>query len=236
MTSSLFQNRMTPSAEDEGWPSIADMMAGLAIVFMFIAIIYIRPVIEQRETIRELVVAFDEAETSIYDALVEEFTDDLPIWDAEIDKTTLSVRFRSPEVLFSQGEAGLRSEFKSILDDFFPRYLEVLDGFKGRIDEVRIEGHTSSDWNELTTSIEAYFLNMELSQARTRSVLEYGLSVDGVTGRYPWAIGKMTANGLSSSRTIIVDGLENSDASRRVEFKIRTDAKTQMVKVLEEVR
>lgn len=55
----------------------------------------------------------------------------------------------------------------------FPRYLDVLLQFRDSIDEVRIEGHTNSAWNERSTSDEAYFKNMKLSQGRTRSVLEY---------------------------------------------------------------
>ena len=55
----------------------------------------------------------------------------------------------------------------------FPRYLNVLTQFRDSIDEVRIEGHTSSLWNHRSTPEEAYFNNMALSQGRTRAVLEY---------------------------------------------------------------
>ena len=124
-------------------------------------------------------------------------------------------------------------KFENIIDDFFPRYLNVLDVHKDNVEEVRIEGHTSTDWMGARSSQDAYFKNMALSQARTRAVLEYGLSIPYIHQRFSWARDKITANGLSSSRLIKEDEKENRQASRRVEFKIRTNAKQQVVKVLE---
>ena len=40
-----------------------------------------------------------------------------------------------------------REQFKSILDSFFPRYIDILQNYQKDIIAVRIEGHTSSDWN-----------------------------------------------------------------------------------------
>jgi outer membrane protein OmpA-like peptidoglycan-associated protein len=227
------RNSALETAENGGWVSIADMMTGLMIVFMFIAIIYIRPLMEQNARIKEIAVAFDEGETSIYEALSKEFKEDLPIWNADLDRESLSIRFKSPEVLFEPGQSDLKIEFKTILQDFFPRYIYVLDNYSQHIQEVRIEGHTSSDWSGDVGPMEAYFNNMGLSQARTRSVLNYSLSLDEITKTSPWTLSTVTANGLSSSKVILRDGVEDRDASRRVEFKVRTDAKLQMVRVLE---
>ncbi|WP_421566019.1 OmpA family protein [Ochrobactrum sp. EDr1-4] len=123
------------------------------------------------------------------------------------------------------------------MDDFFPRYLQVLDKYKDAIDEVRIEGHTSTEWAPNTPRLEAYFKNMDLSQQRTRSVLEYALKQPEVKSYQEWAIRHVTANGLSSSRALTQsNGNENSDASRRVEFRVLTNAKEQIVKVVEELQ
>jgi outer membrane protein OmpA-like peptidoglycan-associated protein len=47
----------------------------------------------------------------------------------------------------------------------------------------------------------------------------------------------VTANGLSSSRPILdPSGHEDAARSRRVEFKIRTDAETRIAKILEVAR
>ncbi len=78
---------------------------------------------------------------------------------------------------------------------------------------------------------------MDLSQQRTRSVLEYALKQPEVKSYQEWAIRHVTANGLSSSRALTQsNGNENSDASRRVEFRVLTNAKEQIVKVVEELQ
>jgi hypothetical protein len=43
-----------------------------------------------------------------------------------------------------------------------------------------------------------------------------------------WARSLITANGLSSSHPIIIEGVEDKDLSRRVEFRVRTNAEKQL--------
>jgi outer membrane protein OmpA-like peptidoglycan-associated protein len=133
----------------------------------------------------------------------------------------------------------LKPDFKGILDDFFPRYVRILTSPKCRdaINEIRIEGHTSSDWTGAASPDDAYLHNMELSQARTRSTLLYVLMLPQVRGDVDWLRRLVTANGLSSSRLILdASGKEDAARSRRVEFKIRTDAETRIAKILEVTR
>jgi outer membrane protein OmpA-like peptidoglycan-associated protein len=85
--------------------------------------------------------------------------------------------------------------------------------------EIRIEGHTDSNGE--------YFHNMELSQDRTRSVLEYCFGLMP-TEQIDWAKGVITANGLSSSQPILKQGVEDKQLSRRVEFRVRTNAEKQL--------
>lgn len=220
-------------SEEEHWISVSDLMAGLMVIFLFIAITYIRPIVEMQNKIREIVVAWNVSEVEIYQALENEFRDDLPKWRAELDRPTLTIRFKAPDVLFDSAAATLKPEFQQILADFFPRYLQVLNRFKEAISEVRIEGHTSSEWDNATTVDEAYFKNMALSQARTRSVLEYSLGLSTAGQFKDWARTHITANGLSSSHLVLADGQEDRARSRRVEFRVRTNTKEQIVKVLE---
>ena len=224
------------TCDDEHWISVSDLMAGLMIIFLFIAITYIRPAQDERDTVRDIAVAFQEAEENLYRALWEEFQDDLPRWGASLDRKTLSIRFKAPEVLFDAAEVTLKEQFKEIIVDFFPRYIAVLRRFQKNIAEVRIEGHTSSEWGETSSEDEAYFKNMKLSQGRTREVLAYSLSLPHIQPHKGWIIKKLTANGLSSSHVIIKNGSENKDLSRRVEFRVRTNAKQQMVRILETTR
>ena len=222
-------------SDDEHWISVSDLMAGLMVIFLFIAITYIRPVVETQNRIRDIVVAWKDSEVEIYKELQREFKEDLPRWHAELDRETLSIRFRAPDVLFDAGTANLQPEFRSILDDFFPRYLKVLHEFQDAIAEVRIEGHTSSEWEGAADDDEAYFRNMALSQARTRSVLEYALGLPLVAPFKEWAQAHLTANGLSSSQLVYRSSQEDKVQSRRVEFKVRTNSKEQIIRVLETI-
>ena len=228
----------TSSREEESeWLSVSDLMAGLMVIFLFIAIVFIRPLAEQNLKIKEIARTWQENELEIYKALLDEFEEDLLRWNAEIEKDTLLVRFKSPDVLFERGASTIRTEFAAILKDFFPRYVRVLDNFRESIEEVRIEGHTSSVWNRSTSDDAAYFLNMELSQSRTRAVLQNVLNLSEVRGARAWLQPLLTANGLSSSRLVTTEkGKEDRERSRRVEFRIRTTARTEIVRILEAAR
>lgn len=222
--------------DDTEWLSVSDLMAGLMIIFLFIAIIFIRPLAEQNFRIKQIASTWRENETAIHDALVQEFETDLARWNAEIEPETLLIRFKAPEVLFDEGSAAIRPGFADILAGFFPRYVSVLEPFRDSIAEVRIEGHTSSVWNETTGPDEAYFRNMQLSQSRTRAVLQHILNLPAITRQRTWLQPLVTANGLSSSRPVLtLSGREDEDRSRRVEFRVRTKARTEIVRILEEV-
>ena len=222
--------------DDEHWISISDIMAGLMVVFLFVAISYIRPIVETQNNIKDIAVTWKNSEVEIHKALYEEFEYDLPIWQAELDSYTLSIRFTAPEILFDSATTKLKSEFKNILEDFFPRYLRILYEFNEEIAEIRIEGHTSSVWEGANTENEAYFNNMELSQSRTRSVLRFVFDLPEITIYKDWAKKLITANGLSSSQLIYKDDLEDYERSRRVEFRVRTNSKEQIVKILETMK
>jgi outer membrane protein OmpA-like peptidoglycan-associated protein len=237
MSNGIF-GRLIDRDTDDQWISVSDLMAGLMIVFLFIAITYIRDAIEEQKKIEEIAITWREGQINIYEALKQEFKDDFPKWNAEIEKETLIIRFNNPEVLFEQGSLELAEKFRNILSSFCPRYLNVLVNFRDSIEEVRIEGHTSSEWNNTNPlSYEAYFGNMALSQGRTRSVLQYciGLDFGGQNWLKGWAKEKLTANGLSSSRLVLENGRENKQRSRRVEFRVQTKVKDRIVKIIETI-
>lgn len=221
-------------SQDNNWMSISDMMSALMIIFMFISIAFMLKVQHQQKAMNEIIQEYASIKIDIYDDLYKEFKEDLPKWDAEIDKKTLSVRFLEPEVLFSVGSSEMNGKFKKIMDDFFPRYINVLSQkkYKDIIQEIRIEGHTSSEWQGQKGTMDAYFKNMELSQARTRSVLMYVLNLYEIKNYRDWLIKRITANGLSFSQRIWTEsGIEDYEKSRRVEFRIRTNADEKMDKL-----
>ncbi len=228
----LFGSRR-PGTGGEHWLTISDLMAGLMMVFLLISVALMRSAFLDRDRMREVAVAYREGQVAIDQALRREFENDLEKWDAAINAENLTFEFRSPEVLFEAGAIALQPRFATILDDFFPRYLRVLRAFETVIDEVRVEGHTSSDWVSATED-EAYFNNMRLSQGRTRSVLEHVYRLPAATSDRNWVKLKVAAVGFSSSRLVMdATGREDPEASRRVLFRVVTNAETQIRTILE---
>ena len=219
--------------ENEHWISVSDLMAGLMMIFLFIAVIYINDVQKEKNRIEKIAVTWNETQEKLYQSLNNEFKEELPKWGALLDKDTLSIRFIEPSILFDTGEYTPNSKFQFILRDFFPRYIDVLDQFRDDIAEVRIEGHTSSAWRGAKDETEAYFKNMRLSQGRTRAVLEFCLGIDSIKDKTGWVKSTITANGLSSSKPVLLpDGQEDAAQSRRVEFRTRTKAETRILEIL----
>lgn len=82
-------------SEEGHWISVADLMAGLMVIFLFIAISYIRPIENTQDTIRTIAAAWNESEADIHAALEKEFRDDFSRWNAELERETLTVRFKA---------------------------------------------------------------------------------------------------------------------------------------------
>ncbi len=199
---------------EEHWISLSDVMAGLMMVFLLIAIVYMLKVQAIAKDLKLI-------EIELHEDLENEFKDDFKKWNAVLD--VLTVRFREPRVLFEGGKDQLKFKFKRILNEFIPRYVKVINKIKYRdkISEVRIEGHTSSDYFNLAPA-EAYIENMTLSQGRAKNTLVYILKfIPEINEQKAWLRNLAAAIGLSSSRLIeMKGGTEDVKQSRRVEFKI----------------
>ncbi len=239
-------NRLGPQQDEEEsltaeegahWVAVSDLMAGLMMVFLLVAVAYMVILERETEKIKQVALLYQDLREQLYQDLYNEFKDDLPRWGAELKAEDLSLQFYNTDVMFDLGQSSLQPEFEEILADFFPRYARIITSDKYRYDisEVRIEGHTSSDWTNARSVDEAYINNMRLSQARTRSALGYVLSLPEVNYQKEWLKGHLTANGLSSSKLVIdSDGQENSERSRRVEFRLRTDADARIREILKD--
>jgi len=214
--------------------STGDLMASLLMVFVLCLIGTMLQLQEEFDDKSKVAERYKELQTQIYIDLQEEFKDDLTEWGAEIDKEQLIFRFTEPDILFNVGRSEVKQEFKDILKSFFPRYVKVLSGdnYKNHIEEIRVEGHTSSEGQNGMSDEKAYFYNMKLSQDRTRSVLSFVLEqLD--SNVYQWTKLRTTANGLSSVKPIAENDTEsNRKLNRRVEFRIKTDAEKQIRKML----
>ncbi|WP_254598003.1 OmpA family protein [Polynucleobacter antarcticus] len=165
---------------------------------------------------------FKDVKSNMQLALQNEFKESFKQWDAEL-LGDMTIRFNNPSVQFATQSSELRPEFQNMLRDFFPRYIKIIrsDKFKSAIKEIRIEGHTSKAWKDVSSS-EAYFLNMSLSQERTRSTLRFIMSLPVFIDEEIWFQKHITANGLSSSQPI--PNNPKPELNQRVEFRIVTNA------------
>ena len=217
-------------AKHNVWLSVSDLMTGLMVIFLFVAIAYISKVDEHTEVLAEYI----EARQNLHDKLVDKFKSDTARWEMTIGRD-LSLRFTNPTVLFQTGSWDLTPAFSDILDEFLPQYFDILltDSLKNNISEIRIEGHTDpTPFPAL--SADPYIANVILSQRRSLSVLQYFRSMP-MFRKYTSEQQKMleywfTANGLSYGRTLDNENQLTYDSgkaidyekSRRVEFRIIT--------------
>jgi outer membrane protein OmpA-like peptidoglycan-associated protein len=204
--------------------SIGDLMAALLLIFVLLLSATLLNLQERAEMAEN----YKDVKKEIYDELIKEFKDDLKDWNANIDEKDLLIRFSGPRVEFDFGNSEVKPQFKEILSDFFPRYVRIitLTKFKDNIEEIRIEGHTDNKGT--------YFNNMELSQNRTRSVLNFVLeNTNYEPSEKSWIQLNLTANGLSYSKPIADNDTEQGQKkNRRVEFRIRTNAEKQIDEML----
>lgn len=227
------------------WVSFSDIMTGLMVIFMFIAISYILEIQRKQAERDDILREFMETREELYFELDSVFHDDFEDWGVIFDKD-LSIKFINPEVLFASGKTRIRSRFRKILDDFLPRYFDILlqDKYRDKIAEVRIEGHTDSI-PAYEYDPDPYIGNVILSQLRATEVLKYFRNMDYYKNLPPedertvqfW----LTANGLSYGRTLdsnkqltYESGLPSDRRlSRRVEFKVVPTSEKLIEKVVE---
>jgi len=222
---------------DSQWIHISDLMSVLMMVFLFIAISYMFVVKQQFTKIKNIAVTYNKLQTSLYQDLNNEFKGDLEKWNASIDSVKISVEFNSPEVLFEAGKASLKPEFQAILNDFFPRFLKIITDsvYVNDIEEVKIEGHTSSEGKNGMSKDRAYIYNMDLSQRRAFSTFNYLYNNVIPEISKDWSIEHLTSTGLSFSKLKYNEsGIEDRLKSRRVEFRVKTNAEQRMVRILNE--
>jgi len=208
---------------------ISDMMSGLMLVFLFIAIGFMIEVQSQNDKLVSIAKSYRDTKADLNEVLYTEFEDDFKQWDAEITKDN-SVVFHSPDVLFEVNKSTINNEFKTVLQDFFPRYLKIITSspYKDEIKELRVEGHTSKEWGKLTSKKEIYLNNMKLSQARAYEVLSYCYSLDNdaVKEKRAWLQSYFRASGMAFSK------LRDSKNSRRVEFTLQMKSEDKVFKIL----
>jgi len=247
-------------SDDSEWMSISDMMSGLMLIFMFIAISFMLQVQEDKdktekinkeleqlivqakkdkEKIENIAKTYYKDKKELNRDLKNEFGRNLENWEAEITEDNIIV-FNSPTVLFRTGKSSIKKDFKNILNDFFPRYIKILSSkkYKNEIDEIRIEGHTSNIWRKGLSENITYLKNMKLSQNRANNVLSYCYSSNNnlIRENRKWLEKHFRANGMAFSKLKYLD--ENQSMvdlikSKRVEFRVQMKTEEKIYKILE---
>lgn len=147
----------------------------------------------------------------------------------EIDPKNGSLRLSS-KVLFDEGEFQLKDESKNSLKEALYDYFQTIlanDEINRYIDKIVIEGHTNSKGN--------YLYNLELSQKRAFSVMDFLLSLNFENQDKLQKL--ISASGRAFLDPIYQEnGVEDSEASRRIEIKLslkNEDAIKEIAKLLE---
>ncbi len=129
----------------------------------------------------------------------------------DIDKKTGALRLSS-KILFDRGSAELKEAAKAELRDSFERYIAALlsnRAIRPHLDRIVIEGHTDSDGG--------YLYNLELSQKRALAVMNYLLTLP-IAKKYHLKK-YLVASGRAYMDRIMRNGVEDKEASRRIEIK-----------------
>ncbi|MBF0707708.1 MULTISPECIES: OmpA family protein [Bacillaceae] len=196
------------------WMSYADLMSAMLMIFALLLTLVIldyRELLEAKEKQIEEVVS---VKTEIIEALTDAFEESN--LEIEIDQQTGAIRFPG-SILYESNSADLSPKGEKFLRDFVPKYFGILlqDQFKDDISSIIIEGHTDKKGD--------YMYNMQLSQSRALSVLEYVYSDEmGDFKQRELAQSIVTGNGRSFSQPLNDSkGKYDPDRSRRVEFLFR---------------
>ena len=198
------------------WTTMADLLLGLAIIFMTLFVLAItgfsqqsiQQKQQQMEVNKELIEKLKEANI---DAQVDPLTGDIKISDLE---------------LFEVGSYNLSTKGKIYLNKLIPIYVDTIfskDELVGQIENIVIQGHTDSQsYAGIKNPNEQYLKNMNLSLERANSVANY-IFYTNYNKKYNDKLKKfLIVEGKSYSEPILVNGKEDYNKSRRVELRLKT--------------
>lgn len=198
---------MAEQSRDSYWMSYSDLATCLLLVFVLIIVAILHTYQVELDSI------FGVREELI-NALKSEFGEDELEFD--IDGKTGDLVLPS-KLLFDFDSVELSLQGEDFLDEFMPRYLDVVldTSHQQHIAEVIVEGHADT--------VGSYLTNLSRSHGRAQAVLKHMLTID-----YPdTTMGrrlrvKAAASGRSESEPVCTsDGEVDCAASRRVVFKFR---------------
>ena len=203
------------------WTTMSDLLLGLAIIFMTLFVLAMTGFTQETVKLQQ-----DQMKASeqLADRLKEANI------DAEVDKLTGNVKISDLE-LFDVGSYTLSAKGKQYLEKFVPIYIDTLysnPALYENVVNIVVKGHTDSQmFQGLKTPEEQFAKNMELSLLRANAVENYMFKTK-YNPRYSEQLRKMiVVEGRSFSEPVLTaDGKEDYAKSRRVELKLRVNAKS----------
>ena len=225
------------------WISLSDMMTWLMLVFLLISILVISKIQEEEKEKNRILLEYSNVKNEIYKDLKKAFEEKEQEWDMTIEED-LTIKFSENEIWFWANSSIIPVGFQSILNEFTPEYLSIInaDKYSWKIKEVRIEGHA---WK---CNLNQYWVCLNLSQQRANSVMQY---IFNHNSYYDLAQNKkntlkfiFTSNGMSdwknldSSWEYVYKSKKELDSwiSRRVEFRIVTNSEELVGELLNKIK
>ena len=130
----------------------------------------------------------------------------------------LSIDFLDKNLYFKAGIYKLTKKQKLFLNKFAKKLMPFLKNNQEFIENLEINGHTSSEWKGVDFSSN-YLKNEKLSLERSFSVLSYIFQTQDKKTKKLLAE-KFKGSGLNYSQKVVRNNSENRVKSRRVSFKI----------------
>ena len=197
------------------WVTMADLLLGLAIIFITLFVLAMTGFSQQ--TIQQQKVQME---------VSEKIGKELKGADVnvDIDKMTGDLKISDVE-LFELSSYVLSNNGKKLLDKLAPIYINSIFADKELSEQIQyiiIQGHTDSQMFAGVNSKDEQFLkNMDLSLKRANAVAEY-ICKTNYDKQYSEQFRKIVVvEGKSYNEPVLVNGIEDFDKSRRVELKLK---------------
>ncbi len=211
----LKKNSANGSEENIFWVTMADLLLGLAIIFITLFVLamtgFSQQNIQQQKVQMEVSQKINsELQKANIKADIDKMSGDLKISDVE---------------LFELNSYVLSDNGKRLLDKLAPIYIDSIFADKELAEQIQyivVQGHTDSQMFAGVTSKDEQFLrNMDLSLKRANSVTEYMFKTH-YNKAYADKLRKIVVvEGKSYNEPVLVNGKEDYNKSRRVELKLK---------------
>lgn len=212
-----FRGKQNSNASEENifWVTMADLLLGLAIIFITLFVLAMTGFSQQ--TIQQQKVQME---------VSEKIGQELQKADIKVDMDKMTGDLKISDVeLFELSDWELSPKGKKLLDKLAPIYINSIFADKELSNEIQyiiIQGHTDSQTFAGVKSKDEQFLkNMDLSLKRANAVAEYIFKTN-YDKKYADQFRKLVVvEGKSYNEPVIVNGKEDFDKSRRVELKLK---------------